>query len=199
LAAHQSLDLGVGVRVPARQLVCAGRRRCVTPAPLRCAPVLLTLSTTHWPATDLGFLLHKHPDRVQTFSLPFGSAHVLDPEAGEDRCTAALVLDVDPVGLVRRAQRVRPGRIRQRPALRRVLADVRGVGDGLQDGDGGAAARAGGHRDSVGGRVAGGPGPRRAGARAAAVRAAGLLRGGGGAHFGPGSPRGARAGTSRCG
>ncbi|MCH9003376.1 MAG: 3' terminal RNA ribose 2'-O-methyltransferase Hen1, partial [Planctomycetes bacterium] len=64
--------------------------------------MLLTISTTHEPATDLGFLLHKHPDRCQSFDLPFGKAHVFYPEAGEDRCTAALLLDVDPIGLVRR-------------------------------------------------------------------------------------------------
>jgi 3' terminal RNA ribose 2'-O-methyltransferase Hen1 len=68
--------------------------------------VLLTLSTTHRPATDLGFLLHKHPDRVQSFSLPFGAGQVFYPEAGEQRCTAALLLDVDPVGLVRRGRGV---------------------------------------------------------------------------------------------
>jgi 3' terminal RNA ribose 2'-O-methyltransferase Hen1 len=67
--------------------------------------VLLTLSTTHRPATDLGYLLHKHPDRVQSFSQPFGEARVFYPEAGEERCTAALMLDVDPVGLVRRGHR----------------------------------------------------------------------------------------------
>ena len=66
--------------------------------------MLLTISTTHRPATDLGFLLHKHPDRMQTFAVPFGAAHVFYPEAGEDRCTAALLLDVDPVGLVRRGR-----------------------------------------------------------------------------------------------
>ena len=66
--------------------------------------MLLTISTTHRPATDLGHLLHKHPDRVQRFSLPFGEAHVLYPEATEERCTAALVMDVDPVGLVRRGK-----------------------------------------------------------------------------------------------
>ncbi|HET9211598.1 MAG TPA: 3' terminal RNA ribose 2'-O-methyltransferase Hen1 [Thermoanaerobaculia bacterium] len=65
--------------------------------------MLLTLRTTHVPATDLGFLLHKHPDRVQTFELPFGAAHVFYPEATETACTAALLLDVDPVGLVRGA------------------------------------------------------------------------------------------------
>lgn len=64
--------------------------------------MLLTISTTHRPATDLGFLLHKHPGRAQSFSLPFGTAHVFYPEASEDRCTAALLLDIDPVGLVRR-------------------------------------------------------------------------------------------------
>lgn len=67
--------------------------------------MLLTLTTTHRPATDLGFLLHKHPDKVQTFALPFGHAHVFYPEAGPERCTAALLLDIDPVGLTRRAQR----------------------------------------------------------------------------------------------
>jgi 3' terminal RNA ribose 2'-O-methyltransferase Hen1 len=66
--------------------------------------VLLTLTTTHRPATDLGFLLHKHPDRVQTFDLPTGSAHVVYPEAEVERCTAALLIEVDPVGLVRAAR-----------------------------------------------------------------------------------------------
>ena len=66
--------------------------------------LLLTLTTTHRPATDLGFLLHKHPDRVQAFSLPFGTARVLYPEATEERCTAALILEIDPVGLVRRGR-----------------------------------------------------------------------------------------------
>lgn len=66
--------------------------------------VLLTITTEHHPATDLGYLLHKHPDRVQTFSVPFGQAHVFYPEATEERCTAALLLDIDPVGLVRRGR-----------------------------------------------------------------------------------------------
>jgi 3' terminal RNA ribose 2'-O-methyltransferase Hen1 len=68
--------------------------------------MLLTVSTTHRPATDLGFLLHKHPDRVQSFSVPFGDAHVFYPEATEQRCTAALLLAIDPVGLVRRGRGV---------------------------------------------------------------------------------------------
>lgn len=67
--------------------------------------MLLTISTEHNPATDLGFLLHKHPDRFQSFDLSFGQAHVFYPEAGDDRCTACLLLDVDPVGMVRGKRR----------------------------------------------------------------------------------------------
>src|SRR5919108_3215878 len=63
--------------------------------------MLLTITTTHPPATDLGYLLHKNPARVQSFPLSFGQAHVFYPEATAQRCTAALLLDVDPVGLVR--------------------------------------------------------------------------------------------------
>lgn len=63
--------------------------------------MLLTITTTHRPASDLGYLLYKNPARVQSFELSFGHAHVFYPEASEDRCTAALLLDVDPVGLVR--------------------------------------------------------------------------------------------------
>lgn len=63
--------------------------------------MLLTISTTAQPATDLGFLLHKHPARVQEIELSFGKAQVFYPEASVERCTAALLLDVDPVALVR--------------------------------------------------------------------------------------------------
>ncbi len=70
--------------------------------------MLLTLTTTYEPATDLGYLLHKNPSRVQEFGLSFGRAHVFYPEATPERCTAALLLDVDPVGLIR--GRRSPGR-----------------------------------------------------------------------------------------
>ena len=63
--------------------------------------MLLTITTTHRPATDLGYLLHKHPGRFQSYDLSFGKAHVFYPEATDDRCTACLLLDVDPVGIVR--------------------------------------------------------------------------------------------------
>ena len=63
--------------------------------------MLLTLSTTHRPATDLGFLLHKNPARAQSTSVSVGTAHVLYPEATDERCTAALLLEVDPIALAR--------------------------------------------------------------------------------------------------
>jgi 3' terminal RNA ribose 2'-O-methyltransferase Hen1 len=63
--------------------------------------MLLTITTTHQPATDLGHLLRKHPDKTHVFEQSFGRAHVFYPEATEQVCTAALLLEVDPVGLVR--------------------------------------------------------------------------------------------------
>ncbi|MGW0753442.1 3' terminal RNA ribose 2'-O-methyltransferase Hen1 [Streptomyces sp. NPDC002587] len=69
--------------------------------------MFLTISTTgspERPATDLGFLLHKHPGKAQAFSTSHGTAHVFYPEATAERCTAALLLEVDPVALVRRGQ-----------------------------------------------------------------------------------------------
>src|SRR6266568_5089753 len=63
--------------------------------------MLLQLTTTQRPATDLGFLLHKNPAGAQSFDLSFGRVHVFYPEATTERCTAALLLDVDSVGLVR--------------------------------------------------------------------------------------------------
>lgn len=63
--------------------------------------MLLSISTTHRPATDLGFLLLKNPDNLNSFELSFGKAHVFFPEASEEKCTACLLLDVDSVTLVR--------------------------------------------------------------------------------------------------
>ena len=63
--------------------------------------MLLTITTTRTPATDLGYLLHKHPDRFQSFAVSAGEAHVFYPEATPERCTAALLLEIDPVALVR--------------------------------------------------------------------------------------------------
>jgi 3' terminal RNA ribose 2'-O-methyltransferase Hen1 len=63
--------------------------------------MLLSITTTHQPATDLGYLLAKHPEKLQRFDLAFGQAQVFYPEADANRCTAVLMLDIDPVGLVR--------------------------------------------------------------------------------------------------
>lgn len=63
--------------------------------------MLLTITTTHQPATDLGYLLHKNPARLHSRTQSYGVAHVFYPEARHDRCTAALFVEVDPVGLVR--------------------------------------------------------------------------------------------------
>ena len=63
--------------------------------------MLLTITTTHRPATDLGHLLRKNPARVQSYELSYGKAHVFYPVASEERCSAALLLDVDAIGLVR--------------------------------------------------------------------------------------------------
>jgi hypothetical protein len=62
--------------------------------------MLLTISTTHTPATDLGYLLHKNPARVQSAEMSFGKAHVFYPEAAAKRCTVALLVEVDPIALV---------------------------------------------------------------------------------------------------
>jgi len=67
--------------------------------------VLLTITTTHRPATDLGYLLHKNPAKAQTFELSAGKAHVFYPEATEERCTVALLLDINPVTLARTSRR----------------------------------------------------------------------------------------------
>jgi len=63
--------------------------------------MLLTITTTHAPATDLGYLLHKNPAHLQSFDFTFGVAHVFYPEVSAERCTAALLLEIDPIGLIR--------------------------------------------------------------------------------------------------
>ncbi len=64
--------------------------------------MLLSISTTHRPATDLGHLLHKHPDRLSAFDLGFGTAHVAYPEASGERCTAVLLVELAPEAAGRR-------------------------------------------------------------------------------------------------
>lgn len=63
--------------------------------------MFLSLTTTRPPATDLGWLLHKHPDRVFERESGPAMARVFFPEAEEARCTAVLLVEVDPIDLVR--------------------------------------------------------------------------------------------------
>lgn len=66
--------------------------------------MLLTITTTHHPATDIGYLLHKNPQSLHTAALSFGNAYVFYPEATSEQCTAALLLDIDPIALVRKKE-----------------------------------------------------------------------------------------------
>jgi 3' terminal RNA ribose 2'-O-methyltransferase Hen1 len=67
--------------------------------------LLLTITYTRadgaGPATDLGYLLYKNPAQIHSIELPFGKAHVFYTDRTEERCTAALLLEIDSVGLVR--------------------------------------------------------------------------------------------------
>ena len=150
--------------------------------------MLLTISTTHRPATDLGFLLHKNPARAQSSAVSVGTAHVVYPEATQERCTAALLLEVDPIALVRSRDGGRGAAgpeafslaqyVNDRPyaassmlavALGKVFASARrGISKERPE----LAETA----DPAGGVPAGGAVPRRRGRRRALLRPAGLAR-----------------------
>lgn len=63
--------------------------------------MLLSITTTHQPATDLGYLLKKNPARTHEFETPYGKAYVFYTQASHECCTAVFMVDLDPVGLVR--------------------------------------------------------------------------------------------------
>jgi len=67
--------------------------------------MLLKITTTHQPATDLGYLLGKHPERFQTKELSFGKVHVFYPEVSPTKCTAALLMDINSVALSRNREK----------------------------------------------------------------------------------------------
>ncbi|MEM9365624.1 MAG: 3' terminal RNA ribose 2'-O-methyltransferase Hen1 [Planctomycetota bacterium] len=71
--------------------------------------MLLTISTEDAAAGDLSYLLHKHPDRLQTFRMSFGDAHVFYPEVATDRVTVCLLLEVDPVGMAKKNRNLASG------------------------------------------------------------------------------------------
>ena len=86
--------------------------------------MLLTITTTHRPATDLGFLLMKNPANVHTATLPFGTATLFYPEASEERCTAAITLDVDTIDLVRGKAGLEDQYVNDRPYAASSLLSV---------------------------------------------------------------------------
>jgi len=86
--------------------------------------MLLTITTTHRPATDLGFLLMKHPDNVHSVELSFGKATLFYPEASEERCTAAITLEVDAVQLVRGKGSIEDQYVNDRPYAASSLLSV---------------------------------------------------------------------------
>ena len=86
--------------------------------------MLLTITTTHRPATDLGFLLMKNPANVHTATLPFGTATLFYPEASEERCTAAITLDVDTIDLVRGKAQLEDQYVNDRPYAASSLLSV---------------------------------------------------------------------------
>lgn len=63
--------------------------------------MLLNITTTHQPATDLGYLLHKHPDKLQSVDLSVGKAHIFYPECTPEKTTVSLLLEIDSVEMVR--------------------------------------------------------------------------------------------------
>jgi 3' terminal RNA ribose 2'-O-methyltransferase Hen1 len=86
--------------------------------------MLLTISTTHRPATDLGFLMMKNPSNVHSVELPFGRATLFYPEANEERCTAAITLEVDAVHLVRGKAALEDQYVNDRPYAASSLLSV---------------------------------------------------------------------------
>lgn len=86
--------------------------------------MLLTISTTHQPATDLGYLLHKNPGAVHESAVTQGRCTVVFPEASEERCTAALVLEIDPVALVRGSASTADQYVNDRPYTANSMLSV---------------------------------------------------------------------------
>lgn len=63
--------------------------------------MLLTINLKGEHAKDLGFLLHKHPQKMQTVNLAIGKAHIFYPINTPTEATAALLLDIDTIDMVR--------------------------------------------------------------------------------------------------
>ncbi len=66
--------------------------------------MLLTITAEGENAAALSFLMHKHPDKLQQVELSVGTAYIFYPECKKEKVTAALLLDIDPIGMVRNAK-----------------------------------------------------------------------------------------------
>ena len=66
--------------------------------------MLLTITAEGENAAALSFLLHKHSDKLQQVELSVGAAYIFYPECEKEKVTAALLLDIDPIGMVRNAK-----------------------------------------------------------------------------------------------
>ncbi len=86
--------------------------------------MLLTLTCEAPTATDLGYLLHKNPANLFDKELSFGRVRVFYPEVSEGRCTAALLLEVDPIALVRGKSATLDQYVNDRPYVASSLMSV---------------------------------------------------------------------------
>ena len=98
------------------------------------------------PATDLGYLLAKHPGRgADVRACAFGDGpRLLSARRPTSAARRALLLDVDPVGLSRARrsrQRIAARAVRERSTVRRLVLPERGYRAGVRLGARRAAAR----------------------------------------------------------
>ncbi|HCA41863.1 MAG TPA: 3' terminal RNA ribose 2'-O-methyltransferase Hen1 [Bacteroidetes bacterium] len=63
--------------------------------------MILSISTSHKPTSDLGYIFHKHPDKFQSFNFSAGKYHIFYPELNNDKATICLLLDIDPIEIVK--------------------------------------------------------------------------------------------------
>jgi RNA repair, ligase-Pnkp-associating, region of Hen1 len=61
---------------------------------------MILISTSHYLATDLGYLLHKNPANIYDRPTTFGRVKVFFPVATPEIATAVLVAELDTVKLV---------------------------------------------------------------------------------------------------
>ncbi|WP_196888668.1 3' terminal RNA ribose 2'-O-methyltransferase Hen1 [Aureivirga sp. CE67] len=63
--------------------------------------MLLTITAKDENAEEISYLFHKHPDKFQTSEITVGKTHVFYPEVSKEQTTIALMLDIDPIEMVR--------------------------------------------------------------------------------------------------